>query len=195
MSDTTTPVQVEFSRFVDCGKLPSGGKSFTIEADSRERKALESRLSIDSLGYLTAEFTVTPGKAGLVVLRGRLKANIAQTCVVSLKPVLSDIDITIDRTYGLAADDLLRDQGEPDEYGNLSGGGQTKDLPDPPDRMEKGGIDLGEVASEELAVEIDPFPRLAGAELKASAGLGGGLGPEEVKNPFAVLETLKKKLE
>ena len=187
--------EVEFSRFVDCGKLPSGGKNIKIEADQKERQALIERLAIDKLDSLVGEFSLTPRKKGRITLSGRITASIGQTCVVSLKPMVSALDITIERTYSLKPESDRKDHGEPDEDGYLSGGRQTKDLPEPPDLLENGGIDLGEVASEELAVEIDPFPRLPGVEMKASPDLSGVEQADQKKNPFAVLESLKKKLE
>ena len=195
MTDPASPVEIEFSRFVDCGKLTSGGRSYAIEADSQEREALEKRLAINSLEYLTAEFFVAPGKGGQIVLTGQLKARVTQTCVVSLKPVISDIDISIERVFSESAKHYWGQEKEPDEDGNFSGSGQEADLAEPPEPMENGGVDLGEVASEELAIELDPFPRLPGIELADSIGIRGTHQPEETKNPFAVLEKLKKKLE
>ena len=60
------PDQPEFSHFVDCVKLPSGGKSFEIEANPREREALAKRFSIDSLDLLKARFSIRPGAGGVV---------------------------------------------------------------------------------------------------------------------------------
>jgi len=195
VTDLTSPVEIEFSRFVNCGKLASGGKSYTIEANAQERAALEKRLNIDSLEFLTADLAVAPGKGGDIILSGQLKARITQTCVISLKPVISDINISIERVFSESAKHYWGQESEPDEEGNLAGSGPTADLVDPPEPMENGGIDLGEVASEELAIEIDPFPRLPGVELGDSVGISGKLQPEEARNPFAVLEKLKKKLE
>ena len=195
MTDLTDPVEIEFSRFVDCGKLTSGGRSYVIEANSQERAALEKRLAIDLLEFLTAEFDVVPGKGGLIVLKGQIKARVTQSCVISLKPIVSDINLSIERTFSESAKRYLGLEREPDEEGNLTGSGQPADVIEPPEPMENGGIDLGEVASEELAIELDPFPRLPGIELKDNVDINGGHQPEEAKNPFAVLEKLKKKLD
>lgn len=195
MTDVTDPVEIEFSRFINCGKLASGGRTYAIEANSQERAALQKRLAIESLKFLTAEFDVSQGKGGLIVLKGRLKASVTQTCIISLKPVISDIDITIERTFSETAKPYWGMESEPDEEGKLIGGGQEAEQAEPPEPLENGGIDLGEVATEELAIELNPFPRLPGVELQDSFGMGGGYQPEEVKNPFAVLEKLKKKLE
>ena len=189
------PIPPEFSRFISCEKLPSGGKTFEIEASPEERIALVKRLPIDSLDFLTAEFSISPGGGGQILLTGRLRAAIRQTCVISLEPVVTDIDISIERTYSSSATSYWGQEEEPDEEGNSIRGGPTENMPEPLEPLENDGIDIGEVASEELAVEIDPFPRRAGAELSVNAHITAQHQGEEAKNPFAVLEKLKKKLE
>jgi len=193
MTQPDLPPQPEFSRIVNCEKLPSSGKSYNIEASPEERAALVERLPIDSLESLEAEFSVVPGAGDRILLTGRLHAAIRQTCVVTLEPIESEIDVSIDRTYSASAKPYWGPEDEPDEDGNSIRGGPTKNVPDPLEPLEKGGIDIGEVASEELAIEIDPFPRRHGAELKASPAVSGEYQGEDVKNPFAVLEKLKKK--
>ena len=188
MSDQTLPDQPEFSCFVDCGKLRSGSKTYKIEANANEREALSSRFSIDSLESLVVEISLCLGAGGVVLLTGKLKAALTQTCVVSLKPLVNEINLTFDRTYSASAKPFFGQQEEPDEDGS-----QADDQPEPPEPLENGGIDIGEVASEELAIEIDPFPRLVGVEFDSVAENNEDQNAEELRNPFAVLEKLKKK--
>ena len=195
MSEQTDVEQPEFSYFVDCGKLRSGGKTYKIEANSSEREALAKRFSIDSLELLKAEFILRHGAGGVIDLTGNLQATLTQTCIISLKPLVSDFNFAINRTYSATATHYWGQQEEPDEDGNIPGGSPSDDPSDPSEPLENGGIDLGEVASQELAVEIDPFPRLAGAEFDSGAENNGDKDAEEIKNPFAVLEKLKKKLD
>jgi hypothetical protein len=55
-------------------------------------------------------------------------------------------------------------------------------------------IDLGEVASEQLGLAIDPYPRKAGAEVPAEWTADPAAEPasEPKVNPFAALEKLTK---
>ncbi|HER25805.1 MAG TPA: DUF177 domain-containing protein, partial [Rhodospirillales bacterium] len=141
-----------------------------------------------------AGFTLLPGHKKRLLLQGRLKAKITQSCVVTLKPVITDLDIAIERTFTDAIKGPRNDSGEPDEEGFLSTGGQVKNLPDQPDLLVDGGIDLGEVASQQLAIEIDPFPRLDSAAMEDKVQMIETQEVENRENPFAVLQGLKKKL-
>ena len=54
-------------------------------------------------------------------------------------------------------------------------------------------IDAGEAAAEQLALELDPYPRAPGAELAPAAdvvGFDGDDGAEEGRHPFARLAAL-----
>lgn len=183
-------LQVEFSRFISCEKGMVGGKSYRIEASPDECRALARRLSIDKLDFLKAAFTVSSDPAGSVSLEGSIEATLRQTCVISLKPVVSSIHCSVQRTYSAAA----QPQPEPENEPYTDDGQSMENLPEPPELLENGGIDLGEVAAQELAVEIDPFPRIAGAEFDTDPEDNGDQHHEVAKNPFAVLEKLKKKL-
>jgi uncharacterized metal-binding protein YceD (DUF177 family) len=64
---------------------------------------------------------------------------------------------------------------------------------DEPDIVNGGAIDLGELAAEELALNLDPYPRKPGAELAAELG---SVQPENEQrsgdSPFAALRKLVK---
>ena len=113
--------------------------------------------------------------------RGSLAAQLTQPCVVSLKPVESRIEATFERFYGRRT--------EPGasagiDIGPLAG---EEDFPEP---LRAGAIDLGEAAAEQLALELDPFPRLKDA---AFAGYSSGGEPAAAEGSFAALAKLKKK--
>jgi uncharacterized metal-binding protein YceD (DUF177 family) len=53
------------------------------------------------------------------------------------------------------------------------------------------GLDLGEVAAEELSLALDPYPRKPGARLEKSRYGESEEEAEKGRNPFAVLAGLK----
>ncbi len=116
----------------------------------------------------------------MIGVRGTLVAKLTQSCVITLEPVKTRIEAPIQRLYGA--------EGAGDETVDL-----TLDSDDPPDPIIDGEIDLGSAVAEQLALEIDPFPRAPGT------GFGGyeseGTGKEQGRGPFAVLDALKDKLE
>ena len=59
---------------------------------------------------------------------------------------------------------------------------------DPPEFINNGFFDAGELVSEHLLLEIDPFPRAVGAEFCQS----NVCSTTKVENKFNPFETLKK---
>ena len=151
----------------------------TVEADPEEREALARHLGLESLERLEARLHITP-EDGMITVRGTLMAELTQSCVITLEPVKSRIEASIQRLYGPG-----ETEGAGDEDVDL-----TLESDDPPDPIIDGVIDLGSAVSEQLALEIDPFPRAPGA------GFGGYESEESgEEKPFAALGALKDKLE
>ena len=100
-----------------------------------------------------ASLDVIPKGGGRFQVAGRVQARIGQTCVVSLDPIENEIDEAIDLIFAppeqipeLAA--LVDEAAESDA-----------EIPDPPEPIENGIIDLGRVATDALFLAIDPYPR------------------------------------
>lgn len=169
----------EFSRPVAIDTVVETA-AFSIEASAEEREFLARRLGILAVDRLTAELKLTRQIGAIVHLGGRFEAEVIQACVVTLAPIKARLAAAIDRRYGPAAA-LAETDAEEISL-------EDEELPDP---MVDGVIDLGEAVSEQLALEIDPFPRVEGAEFA-----GYACGPEiprEAANPFSALESLFKK--
>jgi len=120
--------------------------------------------------------------APTIELKGRVQAQITQTCVVTLEPLVSHID----ESFTIRFDPELI----PEEYevSELS----PEDLLDEADIRPLIGatIDLGEVAAECLGLAIEPYPRRAGSTVDPRyAGASDTVGSKA--NPFAVLKKLK----
>lgn len=169
----------EFSRPVGVDGL-SETTTFAIEATADECRALAGRLGVLAVESLAADLEVTRQIGSIVHVRGRFEADITQACVVTLTPLHAHITAVIDRRYGPA---------------EVVGEADAEDVPpdddEIPDLMVDGVIDLGEAVAEQLALEIDPFPRAEGAEFS-----GYSCGPDrpgEAANPFSALESLFKK--
>lgn len=153
-----------------------------IEATEAERTALARRLDVASVNGLTADLQLARELGAIIRLRGEIMADITQTCVVTLAPLESHLVIDVDRRYG------------PPEVAAGTGRAEEDIDPedeDPPDVITEGVIDLGEAVTELLSVDVDPFPRVEGAEFQ---GFASDTKNEDSKeSPFAVLEGLVKK--
>lgn len=170
----------EFSRRITAVDLPDGESDFTISADSGERATLARRLGISAVDSLEAQLLLTASPGGrLVHIQGRLKADVSQACVLTLVPVRQQIEVEFERSYS--------SKPEPDDDAEVVSW-RAEDWVEP---IEHGSIDLGRVVLEQLALEVNLYPRAPGARFEGfsseSKGDEGGPGP------FAALAKLKPK--
>lgn len=178
-----------FSRVVEVRTLPPTGRSLEITATPEECQAVARCLDLQAVHSLVGRLTVTPWQEDGVRVEGRLRAEVVQTCGLTLVPLDAVVDEAFIRTYSPDAEDpdaALANLDEIDLEALL-----TEE--DPPDPLIDGRIDLGDVLAEELALGLDPFPRAAGVEYSAPAFEEEPDPEPQGPNPFAVLERLRKK--
>lgn len=169
-----------FSRPFSVDDLKTEAK-IDVQADALERSALSAQLNIVSVDKLAGSLLLTRELGAIIRLHGALDVELTQSCVVTLKPLKTAISLGIDRRFG--PPEIAEDGGDDEEI--------SFDDDDPPDIIEDGVIEVGEAVVEQLALEIDPFPRADGAAFEGYSS--DPSGPEDVKSPFAALEGLVKK--
>jgi hypothetical protein len=140
-----------FRRLYDVSRLPAGGDTETIEATAEEREALARRFGLDALAGLTATLKIARTTASTIKVSGMARAEIGQTCVLTLQPFASVLDIPVEDVFGAAR----------------GGGGRLQavealDEDDAPLIVGQ-SIDLGELVAQELGMSIDPYPKAPGA--------------------------------
>lgn len=181
-----TEPRCEFHRPLPAHDLPVAGRPFAIEAGSEERAALARRFGIVAVNSLRAEGFVRPEANGRRVrLDGRLSAEVVQTCVVTLEPVTATIDAALERLYG---HDVAHDFGD--------GVGEVfLDLADdlPAEPLTGGVLDLGAASAEQLALELDPYPRKPGAVFQGVPNGARSAHCEEPVGPLASLAGWRKR--
>lgn len=171
--------KLEFSRPLAVDEIIGAGTTVTIEADAAERERLAGRFSIPAIESLTADIRVTARTLGLVyVVEGSLKADVVQSCVVSLEPVRSTVEQEFSGTFHRATAALAE--------GDVMVVDPT-DESDDPEPLEHGVIDLGELVAQHLSLALDPYPR------KPDISLEQILPSQEdgMPTPFAALQRLK----
>lgn len=168
--------------------LPSGGFPVRIEADEAARAALAEAHGLVSVDEFVADLVVKRWRKDGVRIQGGLKARIVQDCIVTLEPVVTDIDVEVDAVFLPEGSRLSRPL---DDDGALIVDAEGPDLPE---TFEGGEIDVGAVAEEFFELEIDPYPRAPGAELAEIADSGDNGGEADAENPFAKLARLRDKL-
>lgn len=183
--------QAEFCRKIDIDKIERQGLTFSVEASPEERNALAQRFKVVSIEFLRADGRLVEGaNHSRIKLHATLDAEVTQQCVVSLERVVQRINVDFSREY---------DREAVDEWGHLADGGEdiilNLESDDFPELIEGGMIDVGEVVAEQLALELDPFPRTSEATTDELTRSCGGTVPDgEEMNSFAALAAIREKL-
>ena len=165
---------------VAVAQIPEAGLHRDIEASPAERVEMAEVGDLREVLSADASLDITPIGGGRFHVTGRVRARIGQTCVVTLDPILNDIDEEIDLIFAppeqipeLSA--LVDDAVEADV-----------EIPDPPEPIENGIIDLGRLATDALYLGVDPYPRRPDAVFEPPVETAD---PEA--HPFAALKALK----
>ncbi len=173
-----TKITPEFSRLISILDIEADGIEINISANSLECDALAKRFSVKHVQSLSANLIFSKPKGELLPkFEARYIAEITQICVVTLEPMSRIIESKIFCTF------TEKDVFNIDEELVFN----VNDV-DPPEYINNGIFDAGELVSEYLLLEIDPFPRVVGAEFCQS----NMFSTTKVKNKFNPFETLKK---
>jgi Large ribosomal RNA subunit accumulation protein YceD len=161
-------------------QIPESGVHRDLEAGAAERAAMAEVAGLREILSASASFDVTPDKGGRFHVVGRVQAKIGQTCVVTLDPIENDINEPIDLIFAPPEQipvlaDLVDDAAESDS-----------EIPDSPEPIENGVIDLGRLATDVLFLAIDPYPRKPDAMFEPVV-----TAPDPEDHPFAALKALK----
>jgi uncharacterized metal-binding protein YceD (DUF177 family) len=163
-------------------QIPEAGLHREIEADSAARQAMAEIAGLREVVSAQAAFDLVLKPDGKVHVTGRVTARVGQDCVVTLEPVESQIDEPVDLIFAPPEQipqlaDLV--DGDLDD---------EAEMPDPPEPISNGQIDLGRLATDALLLGIDPYPRKEGAVFKTEVEADD---PEA--HPFAALKALQPK--
>ncbi len=175
----------EFPRLIDVARLRGRTEfDFDLSPTPDEAAALARLMGAQAIRKLRFKGRLTPAPDGAWRLEADLGATVVQSCVVTLDPVTTRVDVPVRRIFAPGA--------APDGPEVLIG-----DYAD--DETEPLGerIDFGLVATEALALALPAYPRRAGAALGtqfASALPGAAPIPEAEVKPFAALAALRARM-
>lgn len=168
-----------FRRTVAVSRIGDAGLRQAVSAKPEEFPPIATYLELAGVKALKGEFELERWRAKGVRVVGRLIADVVQTCVVTLELVDAHVEATFERQF-LPPEKLKAELAdEKDVFVD-----PTAD--DPPELLGH-EIDLGEIVIEELALNLDPYPRKPGVAFQGDAE------GEQRPNPFAVLAKLKPK--
>jgi uncharacterized metal-binding protein YceD (DUF177 family) len=169
----------EFSRFVEADSVGTHRMERHISANPEERAALARRFGLLGIDRLEAQFSLKRAGGGVIHVAGSVEAEVTQSCVITLAPVPARI-----------AETFSADFADVDDRRRAAETDLDFEAEDPPEPIRNGHIDLGELAAEQLALALDPYPRAPGAAIPAqySPEPGAEEEPERPVNPFSILK-------
>ena len=161
-------------------QIPDDGLHHAFEASDAARAAMAEMAGLRGIMSASASFDLKPKSGGRVHVTGQVRARIGQTCVVTLDPIENEIDESIDLMFAPAEQipslsALVEEAAASDE-----------EIPDPPEPIVAGMIDLGRLATDALFLGVDPYPRKAGAVFEPPA-----IPADPEDHPFAALKALQ----
>ena len=158
--------------------IAATGQHFDLVADAGVRAAVTRVVGLRDLPRFEATFDVTPRDAGGLHVAGLVSATVGQNCVVTLEPLVNEIEETVDLVF--------TPQRAPARLN-----GETETEPheakwNDPEPLIGGIVDLGALATEFLILGLNPYPRKPGAVFEAPHD------HEPEAGPFAALAKLTK---
>lgn len=167
---TGEPPRPELCRPLAVDRVGPGGLAIEVRADGAECTALAARMAIPAVIDLRCDFDLTAIPGAVVLAEGHLRARVVRVCVVTLE----EFEMLTEERFRLRFVPAGRESDDDD--------------PESDDEIPYGGavIDLGEATAEQLALALEPYPRMPGAALPEAAG-------EAEEPPFAVLARLPRR--
>jgi len=177
--------QSGYSHPLQVADLPKNRvRVFSLDLDPKELALIAQELGIIELRKMRFEGELAYNDQGEIVLSADLGITATQACVVTLEPVKTRIDEKITRRFSPQIVEREEEhQMLEDEDENIDPLGSV--------------IDLGLVLTESIALNLQDFPRVEGAELSQKTFAEPGIVPlqDEDTKPFASLAALKEKLD
>ena len=161
-------------------QIPDTGLHRAFEASDATRAAMADLADLREVTSASASFDLTLKSGGRVHVMGEVRARIGQTCVVTLDPIENEINEVIDLMF--APSEQIPSLSALTEEAAAS----DEEIPDPPEPIVNGMIDLGRLATDALFLAIDPYPRRPDAMFEPPAEI-----TDPADHPFAALKALQ----
>jgi uncharacterized metal-binding protein YceD (DUF177 family) len=162
-------------------QIPDTGLHRALEASDTVRAAMAEVTGQREIMSASASFDLKPQSGGRVHVTGEVHGRIGQTCVVTLDPIESAIDEVIDLMFA-PPEQIRRLAALVDEAAQS----EDEEVPDPPEPIVDGVIDLGRLATDALFLAINPYPRRPDAVFEPRVEI-----KDPADHPFAALKALQ----
>lgn len=172
-------MQKKFSYPLKIEDLNQNEYKFDLNADKDELEDIREILKVEDVKYFNAEIYIKRyNKHYLLDLWGIVRTEIELKSVISLNNFLQYYEIPFELKFDTKAD--YKDIAE------LA----TDIEADVPDIIENGEINLADIALEQVALQLDDYPRAQGEVFDSDRY--SDFTENDKENPFAILAKLKK---
>lgn len=172
-------MQKKFSYPVKIDELNQNHYKFVLEADADELKDIAEVLQVEAVNFFRGDVSLKLSKKdNMLRVWGNVAADIVVKSVISLEDFEQNIATPFELFYDTKATyEDIRDM-EPSINDEV------------PDIVENGEINLADICIEQVALQLDDYPRAKGEVFDFAKYAKAE--PLERDNPFAVLQKLKK---
>jgi uncharacterized metal-binding protein YceD (DUF177 family) len=174
MSDSNRP----WSATIRLEEIPETGRHVELEASEAVRAALAKPAAVDAVERLVARFDLTRRGRDRLHVNGQVSGTVRQSCVVTLDPVVNEIDEAIEVDFVPPREPV----GEAAEI-DIDAGASDEEV----EPLIGNSVDLGLLATEFFLLAIDPYPRKPGVAFDAPQAPA-----DPANHPFAQLAALRK---
>ena len=175
----------EFSRLFTVEEMHEG--EIKLNATREERAALSKRFDIESIENLEANAIISDGSNSIdsnnITLNVSFNAIITQQCVATLALIRNEISSSFVLELGVMNNNNTDNKGLLEDFRHNEVDFANVDTDT--------SFNLGELVSQYLGLEIDPFPRSESKSDEISSYLHEASTGEK-NNPFSVLKDFKR---
>jgi hypothetical protein len=172
------PGAAKFMRMLAVETVPDTGLDIRLCANETECAALADDYGLVAIQTFEADFHVREQGPKRYKVSGVLHALVMQTCVVSLEPFETLVSAPVDLDFAPSH------QPSDEPASRKMPAAALASQQDPPDPIIHGQIDLGALAAEFLALNLDLYPRKPGVTFENMYVGGEASGTD---SPFAGL--------
>lgn len=174
-------MQKNFSYPIKIDELNQNQYKFIIHADADELKDITQILQVERAARFHAEvYLKRDRQTNTLKVWGTVEARLELKSVISLENFCRNYKVPFELLFDTKA--TYRDIRDLDA-------GIDDDIPD---IIENGTINLADICIEQIALNMDDYPRADGEEFNYNAYNKSAAPDNEKENPFAILKKLKK---
>jgi uncharacterized metal-binding protein YceD (DUF177 family) len=171
-------MQKDFSRPLIVADLPLSIQRYQIKVEGDDLKALAKILKVEGIKFFAADISLKINKETHILdVWGNISAKVVLKSVISLENFNKKYNFGFSDKYAVAAAiDFLKEEEK----------SWDSDLPN---IIIDGKIDLMDIAIEQIALQLDDYPRKDGEVFKFYSEFSE---EDSKNNPFEILSSLKK---